>query len=80
MQKHLIIEPIAVFIYYYIEKELLMQDKPELQSNVPVSLIKTWVWMVTESADPAVIDQGTDKLLEEFESLRDAQSFIEKYE
>ena len=57
-----------------------MQDKSELQSNVPVSLLKTWVWMVTESDDPAVIDQGTDKLLEEFESLRDAQRFIEKYE
>lgn len=57
-----------------------MQDKSELQCNVPLSLLKTWVWMVTESDDPAVIDQGTDKLIMEFGSLAEAQDFIEKYE
>lgn len=57
-----------------------MQDKPELACNVPVPIVKTWVWMITESQDPAIIDQGTDNLVQEFGTLAEAQDFIERYE
>lgn len=57
-----------------------MQDKPELACKVPLPIIKTWVWMVTESDDPTIIDQGTDNLVQEFGTLTEAQDFIEQYE
>ncbi len=57
-----------------------MQDKQDTICDVPVSLLKTWVWMVTESDDPSLIDQGTDNLIQQFNSITEARDFIESYE
>ena len=57
-----------------------MQDKPDFVCKVPLPIVKTWVWMVTESDDPAIIDQGTDNLVQQFGTLTEANDYIDFHE
>ncbi len=44
----------------------------------PISLIKTWVWMMTESEEDDVRQRGMDNLVSAFGSLKSAQEYLLK--
>ena len=48
-------------------------------SNVPPeSLIRTWVWMMSENNDPELMNKGRKNLISAFGSLQKAIEYIEK--
>jgi hypothetical protein len=48
-------------------------------SNVPPeSLIRTWVWMMSENNDPELINKGRKNLISAFGSLQKAIQYIEQ--
>lgn len=44
----------------------------------PESLIRTWVWMMSENNDPELIIKGRKNLINAFGSLQKAIEYIEK--
>jgi hypothetical protein len=49
-----------------------MQNKP------PESLIRTWVWMMSENNDPELMNKGRKNLINAFGSLQNAIKYIEQ--
>ena len=48
-------------------------------SNVPPeSLIRTWVWMMSENNDPELMNKGRKNLISAFGSLQKAIEYIEQ--
>ena len=48
-------------------------------NNVPPeSLIRTWVWMMSENNDPELMNKGRKNLISAFGSLQKAIEYIEK--
>ncbi|MBL4631201.1 MAG: hypothetical protein JKY14_08590 [Paraglaciecola sp.] len=44
----------------------------------PESLIRTWVWMMSENNDQALINKGRQNLVDSFGSLHKAVQYIEE--
>jgi hypothetical protein len=44
----------------------------------PESLIRTWVWMMSENNDPELINKGRKNLISAFGSLQKAIEYIER--
>ena len=44
----------------------------------PESLIRTWVWMMSENNDPQLINKGRKNLIGAFGSLQKAIEYIEQ--
>jgi hypothetical protein len=53
-----------------------------MQTNMknvpPESLIRTWVWMMSENNDPELINKGRRNLINAFGSLQKAIEYIEQ--
>ncbi len=50
-----------------------------MNKNVPPApLIRTWVWMISESKDPKMVQQGRNNLIAAFGSMKNAVAHIEK--
>ena len=48
-------------------------------NNVPPeSLIRTWVWMMSENNDPELMNKGRKNLVNAFGSLQKAIEYIEQ--
>jgi hypothetical protein len=48
-------------------------------NNVPPeSLIRTWVWMMSENNDPELMNKGRKNLISAFGSLQKAIQYIEQ--
>lgn len=43
----------------------------------PESLIRTWVWMMSENNDPELMNKGRKNLISAFGSLQNAIKYIE---
>lgn len=49
-------------------------------NNVPPeSLIRTWVWMMSENNDQALVNKGRQNLINAFGSLQKAIQYIEQH-
>jgi hypothetical protein len=44
----------------------------------PESLIRTWVWMMSENNDPQLMNKGRKNLISAFGSLQKAIQYIEQ--
>jgi len=44
----------------------------------PESLIRTWVWMMSENNDPELMNKGRKNLISAFGSLQNAIQYIEQ--
>jgi hypothetical protein len=44
----------------------------------PESLIRTWVWMMSENNDPELMNKGRKNLISAFGSLQKAIEYIEQ--
>ncbi|WP_198556621.1 hypothetical protein [Paraglaciecola sp. MB-3u-78] len=44
----------------------------------PESLIRTWVWMMSENNDPELMNKGRKNLISAFGSLQNAIEYIEQ--
>lgn len=44
----------------------------------PESLIRTWVWMMSENNDPELMNKGRNNLISAFGSLQKAIQYIEQ--
>jgi hypothetical protein len=44
----------------------------------PESLIRTWVWMMSENNDPELMNKGRKNLINAFGSLQKAIEYIEQ--
>lgn len=44
----------------------------------PESLIRTWVWMMSENNDPELVKKGRENLISAFGSLQKAIQYIEE--
>jgi hypothetical protein len=44
----------------------------------PESLIRTWVWMMSENNDPELMNKGRKNLISAFGSLQKAIQYIEQ--
>ena len=44
----------------------------------PESLIRTWVWMMSENNDPELVAKGRKNLISAFGSLQKAIQYIEQ--
>ncbi len=44
----------------------------------PESLIRTWVWMMSENNDPQLVNKGRQNLVNAFGSLQKAIEYIEQ--
>ena len=44
----------------------------------PESLIRTWVWMMSENNDPELMNKGRENLVNAFGSLQKAIEYIEQ--
>ena len=44
----------------------------------PESLIRTWVWMMSENNDPELMNKGRKNLINAFGSLQKAIQYIEQ--
>tara|TARA_R110002153_G_scaffold158947_4_gene311092 strand:- start:1796 stop:1969 length:174 start_codon:yes stop_codon:yes gene_type:complete len=45
----------------------------------PESLIRTWVWMMSENNDPELMNKGRQNLISAFGSLQKAIQYIEQH-
>lgn len=48
-----------------------------MQNIPPESLIRTWVWMMSENNDPELMNKGRKNLINAFGSLQKAIEYIE---
>ena len=44
----------------------------------PVHLVKTWIWMMTQSDDDELKASGQEKLIGAFGSMLEVQKFLEE--
>ncbi|MGS2719180.1 hypothetical protein [Paraglaciecola aestuariivivens] len=49
-----------------------------MKNAPPESLIRTWVWMMSENKDPELMNKGRQNLINAFGSLQNAIQYIEK--
>lgn len=49
-----------------------------MQNIPPESLIRTWVWMMSENNDPELMNKGRKNLINAFGSLQKAIQYIEE--
>jgi hypothetical protein len=49
-----------------------------MQNIPPESLIRTWVWMMSENNDPELMNKGRKNLISAFGSLQKAIQYIEE--
>ncbi len=49
-----------------------------MQNTPPESLIRTWVWMMSENNDPELMNKGRQNLINAFGSLQNAIQYIEQ--
>jgi hypothetical protein len=49
-----------------------------MQNTPPESLIRTWVWMMSENNDPELMNKGRKNLINAFGSLQKAIQYIEE--
>ncbi|MEP1444497.1 MAG: hypothetical protein ABJK37_00100 [Paraglaciecola sp.] len=49
-----------------------------MQNIPPESLIRTWVWMMSENNDPELMNKGRKNLINAFGSLQNAIQYIEQ--
>lgn len=58
---------------------MIIRDTPPVMKNVPPeSLIRTWVWMMSENNDPQLMNKGRKNLVDAFGSLQKAIEYIEQ--
>lgn len=57
----------------------IIRDTQTVMKNVPPeSLIRTWVWMMSENNDPELMNKGRKNLISAFGSLQNAIQYIEQ--
>lgn len=49
-----------------------------MQNIPPESLIRTWVWMMSENNDPELMNKGRKNLINAFGSMQNAIKYIEE--
>lgn len=49
-----------------------------MKNMPPESLIRTWVWMMSENNDPELMTKGRKNLINAFGSLQKAIQYIEQ--
>lgn len=49
-----------------------------MKNAPPESLIRTWVWMMSENNDPELMNKGRQNLIGAFGSLQKAIQYIEE--
>lgn len=49
-----------------------------MKNAPPESLIRTWVWMMSENNDPELMNKGRKNLISAFGSLQKAIQYIEQ--
>ena len=49
-----------------------------MNNTPPESLIRTWVWMMSENKDPELMNKGRQNLINAFGSLQKAIQYIEQ--
>lgn len=49
-----------------------------MNNTPPESLIRTWVWMMSENNDPELMNKGRQNLINAFGSLQNAIQYIER--
>lgn len=55
------------------------RDTQAIMQNIPPeSLIRTWVWMMSENNDPELMNKGRKNLINAFGSLQNAIKYIEE--
>jgi hypothetical protein len=58
---------------------MIIRDTWTTMNNVPPeSLIRTWVWMMSENNDPELMNKGRKNLINAFGSLQKAIEYIEQ--
>ena len=58
---------------------IIIRDTKTVMNNVPPeSLIRTWVWMMSENNDPELMNKGRKNLISAFGSLQKAIEYIEQ--
>ena len=58
---------------------VMISDTYTYMKNVPPeSLIRTWVWMMSENNDPELVNKGRENLISAFGSLQKAIKYIEQ--
>lgn len=53
-----------------------MDENAGLERKLPAPIVETWLWMLTESKDPVLIDRATENLLQEFSSLSEVKEYL----
>ncbi|MEP0354268.1 MAG: hypothetical protein ABJH06_10235 [Paraglaciecola sp.] len=48
-----------------------------MKNAPPESLIRTWVWMMSETKNPEIMNKGRQNLVNAFGSLQNAIQYIE---
>ena len=57
----------------------IIRDTKTTMNNVPPeSLIRTWVWMMSENNDPELMNKGRENLVSAFGSLQKVIQYIEQ--
>ena len=58
---------------------IIIRETQTVMKNVPPeSLIRTWVWMMSENNDPELMNKGRKNLISAFGSLQNAIQYIEQ--
>jgi len=52
-----------------------MSKSPQIQYPPP-QLIQTWIWMMTQSSDAGIQEQGQNRLIASFGSLAKANEYL----
>ncbi len=57
---------------------LVRDTQSAMQNTPPESLIRTWVWMMSENNDPELMNKGRKNLINAFGSIQNAIKYIEQ--
>jgi hypothetical protein len=57
---------------------IIRAAKIAMKNVPPESLIRTWVWMMSENNDPELMNKGRKNLINAFGSLQNAIQYIEQ--
>lgn len=65
-------------------QDIISEDSLHFKTNLymknapPESLIRTWVWMMSETNNPEIMNKGRQNLINAFGSLHNAIQYIEE--
>ena len=63
---------------HMVSSILVRDTQSAMQNTPPESLIRTWVWMMSENNDPELMNKGRKNLINAFGSIQNAIKYIEQ--